>query len=42
MLSKTGAFETELESDPRGPRIRDVMMDNLKKRQDSDDSDDDW
>jgi len=45
ILSRTGGFKTDLESDPRGPKVRDVMMSSLRTK-DSDDEndsdDDDW
>jgi len=40
MLSTTGAFKTDLEEDPRGPKIQDVLMSSLRKKQDDSDEDD--
>lgn len=37
MLSRTGGFTTDLETDPRGPRIKDVMLSSLRGNKDSDD-----
>ncbi|KAG0724114.1 Phosducin-like protein 3 [Chionoecetes opilio] len=47
LLSRTGAFTTDLESDPRGPKVKDVMMGSLRGgRGDSSDENDsdenDW
>ncbi|MCL4125117.1 UNVERIFIED_CONTAM: hypothetical protein GTU68_013270 [Idotea baltica] len=42
MLSSTTAFETDLESDPRGPRPKDVLMASLGKKDDSDSDENDW
>ena len=38
-LSRTGGFKTDLESDPRAPKVRDVMMSSLRTK-DSDDEND--
>lgn len=47
ILSRTGGFKTDLESDPRGPKVKDVLMTSLrgynKDSDDDNDSDeDDW
>jgi len=45
ILSRTGAFKTDLERDPRGPKVRDVMMSALRTKDSDDDNDsddDDW
>lgn len=47
ILSRTGGFKTDLEEDPRGPRVKDLMMSSLRQREkDSDDDNDsdenDW
>lgn len=41
MLSRTGGFTTDLESDPRGPRVKDVMMNSIRGYKDADDDDSD-
>ncbi|XP_063607838.1 phosducin-like protein 3 [Penaeus indicus] len=41
MLSRTGAFKTDIEQDPRGPKIKDVMMSSLRRTADSDEDDSD-
>lgn len=40
MLSRTKAFETDIEEDPRNPRPKDVLMSSFRK--DGSDSDNDW
>ncbi|KAK7021310.1 Phosducin-like protein 3 [Halocaridina rubra] len=47
ILSRTGGFNTDLEADPRGPKVQDVLMGSLrgfsKDSDDDNDSDDnDW
>ncbi|XP_045602646.1 phosducin-like protein 3 [Procambarus clarkii] len=44
ILSRTGGFKTDLESDPRGPRIKDVMMNSIRgyKDSESDSDENDW
>ncbi|KAK4301161.1 hypothetical protein Pmani_026677 [Petrolisthes manimaculis] len=45
ILSRTGGFTTDLESDPRGPRVQDVLLNSLRSgtNHDSDSSDEnDW
>jgi len=45
ILSRTGGFKSDLESDPRGPKVRDVMMSSLRHKDSDDDNDsdeDDW
>ncbi|XP_042885025.1 phosducin-like protein 3 [Penaeus japonicus] len=46
MISRTGAFKTDIEQDPRGPKIKDVMMSSLRGKaadSDEDESDEnDW
>lgn len=44
ILSRTGGFKTDLESDPRGPRIKDVMMNSVRgyKDEESDSDENDW
>lgn len=41
MLSRTGAFKTDIERDPRGPKIKDVMMSSLRRTADSDEDESD-
>uniref|UniRef100_A0A0P4WGB6 Phosducin domain-containing protein n=1 Tax=Scylla olivacea TaxID=85551 RepID=A0A0P4WGB6_SCYOL len=40
-LSRTGAFTTDLENDPRGPKVKDVMMSSLRGGRDSSDEESD-
>lgn len=46
MLSRTGGFKTDLECDPRGPRVKDVMMGSLRggggSDSDNESDDNDW
>jgi len=41
MMSRTGAFKTDIEEDPRGPKIQDVLMSSLGAKTRANDSDDD-
>ncbi|XP_042206032.1 viral IAP-associated factor homolog [Homarus americanus] len=46
ILSRTGGFKTDLESDPRGPRVKDVLLNSIRGYKDDDDENDsdegDW
>lgn len=46
ILSRTGGIKTDLESDPRGPKVKDVLLSSLRGNKDSDDENDsdenDW
>ncbi|CAL4075701.1 unnamed protein product, partial [Meganyctiphanes norvegica] len=45
ILSRTGGFKTNLEDDPRAPKVRDVIMSSLRTKDSDDDNDsgeNDW